>query len=137
MHVTLLVQRLKPMQTNQENWESFGTAHGQWRTCITTRTFGALSVLIRSTSDRSAPTARQMEAISVITNLPQNKHEEVLAIIAEQYDENVEDLDCVFDLAKHSFGTRKTLTKTNLVIQRCAAVGFDTLAGDEAGVFAG
>ncbi|HCS54943.1 hypothetical protein [Rubinisphaera sp.] len=88
------------MQTNQENWENFGGAHGQWRTCTTTKAFGELCVLVRSTSDRSAPTVRQKDAISIINDMPQSKHDEVLAIIADQYDETVEELDCVFDLAE-------------------------------------
>lgn len=88
------------MQTNEDNWESFGTAHGVWRTCTTTKAFGELSVLIHSKSDRSAPTQRQEDAVSIINALPQSKHDELLALIAEHYDEDVDDLECTFDLAE-------------------------------------
>lgn len=88
------------MQTNKNNWESFGSAHGIWRTSTTTKAFGELCVLIHSTSDRSAPTQRQIDAVSTINDLPPSKHDEVLALIAEHYDEEVEDLECSFDLAE-------------------------------------
>ena len=88
------------MEASKDNWESFGDAHGYWRTCTTAKTFGELSVLIHSTSDRSNPTEKQNEAISVINTLPQSKYDQALALIAERYDENVSDIECVFDLAE-------------------------------------
>lgn len=36
----------------------------------------------------------------MINGLPQSKHDEALAIIAEQYEVSIEELDCVFDLAE-------------------------------------
>lgn len=88
------------MQTNEDNWESFGNAHGVWRTSTSTKAFGELSVLIHSTSDRSAPTQRQIDAVSRINDLPTSQHDELLALIAEHYGEVVEDVECAFDLAE-------------------------------------
>lgn len=89
-----------PMQTNEGNWESSGSAHGLWRTSTTTKAFGELCLLIHSKSDRTAPTQRQTDAVSIINDLPQSKHDELLALIAEQFDEDVEDLECDFDLVE-------------------------------------
>ena len=88
------------MQTSKDNWESFGGAHGYWRTSTTAKTFGQLSVLIYSTSDRSKPTEKQEKAISTIIGLPQDKYDEIIALIAERYGEDVADLECEFDLAE-------------------------------------
>ena len=88
------------MQTSKDNWESFGGAHGYWRTSTTAKTLGQLSVLIYSTSDRSKPTEKQEKAISTINGLPQDKYDEIIALIAERYGEDVADLECEFDLAE-------------------------------------
>jgi len=41
-----------------------------------------------------------MDAVSVLNELPQSKYDELLALIADRYDTNVEELECEFDLAE-------------------------------------
>ncbi len=94
------------MQTNQDNWEASSTTHGFWRTRTKTQSFGELCVLINSTSDRSSlvcypkTVRRHIDAISALNNLPQSKHDELLALVADQYGTGLEELECEFDLAE-------------------------------------
>lgn len=90
----------KPVQTNEDNWESSGSIHGLWRTSMSTKAFGEIIVLIHSTSDRATPTEKQKEALSLIKDLPQSKFTEALALIASHYGEGIEELKCIFDLAE-------------------------------------